>query len=83
MIIGYNTAILLQSGLSDLGAHWGHVFFTLVNFLMTVVGLRVVDRLGRKFLLLVGTAGVIVTFILIGFLFRQTENLCLNCRQAV
>ena len=42
--MGYNTAILLQSGLSDLGAHWGYVFFTLVNFLMTVVGLRVVDR---------------------------------------
>ncbi|MGA8940779.1 MAG: MFS transporter, partial [Acidobacteriaceae bacterium] len=27
-IIGYNTDILLQSGLSDVGAHWGYVLFT-------------------------------------------------------
>ena len=31
-IIGYNTNILLQSGLSDLHAHWGYVLFTFVNF---------------------------------------------------
>ena len=34
-IIGYNTSILLQSGLSDLNAHWGYVIFTAMNFLMT------------------------------------------------
>ncbi len=34
-IIGYNTSILLQSGLSDLHAHWGYAVFTAVNFLMT------------------------------------------------
>src|SRR5581483_3245732 len=27
-IIGYNTNILLQSGLSDVQAHWGYVLFT-------------------------------------------------------
>ena len=27
-IIGYNAGILLQSGLSDLRAHWGYVIFT-------------------------------------------------------
>ena len=31
-IISYNTGILLQSGLSDLSAHWGYVLFTVVNF---------------------------------------------------
>ena len=60
-IIGYNTNILLQSGLSDLQAHWGYVIFTLVNFLMTIVGMTLVDRKGRKFLLIVGTAGIIVS----------------------
>src|ERR1700683_3243319 len=30
-IIGYNTDILLQSGLSDLYAHWGYVLFTFMN----------------------------------------------------
>jgi MFS transporter, SP family, solute carrier family 2 (myo-inositol transporter), member 13 len=37
-IIGYNTNILLQSGLSDVEAHWGYVLFTIVNFLMTIGG---------------------------------------------
>src|SRR6201996_6584520 len=55
-IIGYNTDILLQSGLFDLHAPWGYVLFTLCNFLMTVVGLALVDRKGRKFLFLLGTS---------------------------
>ena len=35
-IIGYNANILLQSGLSDVQAHWGYVIFTIVNFLVTL-----------------------------------------------
>src|SRR5580693_7297684 len=56
-IIGYNTGILMQSGLSDLRAHWGYVIFTVVNFLATMIGIALVDRKGRKFLLVLGTSG--------------------------
>src|SRR6185437_14317091 len=65
-IVAYNTGILLQSGLSDLSAHWGYVIFTLVNFLMTLVGVALVDRKGRKFLFMVGTAGIIVSLAGVG-----------------
>ena len=65
-IIGYNTGILLQSGLSDLHAHWGYVVFTVVNFLMTMVGMALVDRKGRKFLLIMGTSGVFVSLVGVG-----------------
>ncbi len=82
-IIGYNTNILLQSGLSDLQAHWGYVAFTLVNFLMTIVGLLLVDRKGRKFLLTLGSAGIIVSLITTAMLFRNTEKLRVDCRDAV
>src|ERR1700722_7179371 len=34
-VIGFNTNILLQSGLSDLQAHWGYVLFTVFNFCFT------------------------------------------------
>src|SRR6202049_2484317 len=37
-IIAYNTNILLQSGLSDLWAHWGYVLFTIINFAVTFGG---------------------------------------------
>jgi MFS transporter, SP family, solute carrier family 2 (myo-inositol transporter), member 13 len=73
-IIGYNTDILLQSGLSDLRAHWGYVLFTFLNFLMTVVGMTLVDRKGRKFLLTLGTSGIIVSLLFVGALFLRTEK---------
>ena len=82
-IIGYNTNILLQSGLSDLQAHWGYVIFTIVNFLMTIGGVLLVDRKGRKFLLSVGSAGIIVSLICTGMLFRRTERLRVDSREAV
>jgi len=73
-IIGYNTDILLQSGLSDLYAHWGYVLFTFVNFLMTIVGMTLVDRKGRKFLFILGTSGIIVSLLFVGTLFLRTEK---------
>jgi MFS family permease len=82
-IIGYNTNILLQAGLSDVQAHWGYVLFTVVNFLMTIGGVLLVDRKGRKFLLSVGTAGIIVSLLCTGMLFRQTEKLRVDARAAL
>jgi MFS transporter, SP family, solute carrier family 2 (myo-inositol transporter), member 13 len=73
-IVGYNTDILLQSGLSDLAAHWGYVLFTLTNFLMTIVGMTLVDRKGRKFLLTLGTSGIIVCLLFVGTMFLRTER---------
>src|ERR1700675_1394807 len=82
-IIGYNTNILLQSGLSDVQAHWGYVVFTIVNFLVTIGGVMLVDRKGRKFLLSLGTAGIIISLICTGVLFRQTERLRVDSRAPV
>jgi SP family myo-inositol transporter-like MFS transporter 13 len=82
-IIGYNANILLQSGLSDVQAHWGYVLFTIINFLMTIGGVMLVDRKGRKFLLSVGTAGIILSLICTGVLFHQTERLRVDSRDPV
>ncbi|HXR38296.1 MAG TPA: MFS transporter [Terracidiphilus sp.] len=77
-VIGYNVGILLQSGLSDLYAHWGYVLLTFVNFAMTVVGMTLVDRKGRRFLFIVGTGGIIVSLVSVGILFLRTEKLSFN-----
>jgi MFS family permease len=82
-VIQYNTGILLQSGMSDLLAHWGYVIFTAVNFLATTIGMVLVDRKGRKFLLVMGTCGVIVAMAGVGLLFRTTEKLSVDCRDQV
>jgi MFS family permease len=73
-IIGYNVGILLQSGLSDLAAHWGYVLLTSVNFLFTLGGMMLVDRKGRRFLFILGTSGIIVSTIAVGTLFLSTEH---------
>jgi MFS family permease len=82
-IIGFNTGILLQSGLSDLHAHWGYVIFTAVNFLMTAVGMVLVDRKGRRFLFILGTSGIIVALISVGTLFLRTEKVSVDSRDEI
>jgi MFS family permease len=79
-IIAYNGAILLQSGLSDLHAHWGLVIFMATNFLLTMVGMVLVDRKGRKFLLTLGTSGIIVSLVGVGILFLRTEKVSVDAR---
>jgi MFS family permease len=78
-VIGYNTGILLQSGLSDLQAHWGYVLFTMVNFGFTAVGMNLVDRKGRKFLFILGTSGIILSMVAVGTMFLRTEKQTIDC----
>ncbi|MGA2069076.1 MAG: MFS transporter [Thermoguttaceae bacterium] len=82
-IIQYNAAILIQAGLSDVHAHWSNVIFTSVNFLVTIVGVLLVDRRGRKFLLSLGSAGIIVSLVCAGLMFQRTEKTQVECRDAV
>ena len=82
-VIGYNTGILLQSGLSDLAAHWGYVLLTAVNFGMTMVGTMLVDRRGRRFLLILGTTGIVLSMVTAGSLFLSTERNSIDTRAAV
>ena len=82
-IIGYNATILIQAGLSDTWAHFGYVILTCVNFLVTMAGVMLVDRKGRKFLLSLGSAGIIVSLICTAVLFQKTERQRVDCRDAV
>jgi MFS transporter, SP family, solute carrier family 2 (myo-inositol transporter), member 13 len=82
-IIAYNTNILLQSGLSDVAAHWGYVVFTIINFAVTFGGVVLVDRKGRKFLLSLGTAGIIASLVCTGVLFHGAESSRVDTKSAV
>jgi SP family myo-inositol transporter-like MFS transporter 13 len=41
---------------------------------MTIVGMTLVDRKGRKFLFILGTSGIIVCLLFVGALFLRTEK---------
>ncbi len=82
-IIGYNAMILIQSGLNDKSAHLGSVILTVVNFLMTIGAVLLVDRKGRKFLLSLGSAGVIISLLCVGTIFHKTETQRVDVKDAV
>ena len=82
-IIGYNATILIQAGLSDVAAHWGYVILTSVNFLITMIGVMLVDKKGRKFLLSLGSAGIIASLVCAALMFNQTEKQRVDCATAV
>jgi MFS transporter, SP family, solute carrier family 2 (myo-inositol transporter), member 13 len=82
-IIGYNATILIQAGLNDDQAHLGYVLFTIVLSIMTLVATALVDRKGRKFLLSIGSAGIIVSLLFVAVIFHQTEKLSVDCKDAL
>jgi MFS family permease len=82
-IIPYNTTILLQAGLNDYWAHFGSLIFSFVNFALTMVAVILVDRVGRKFLLSLGSAGIIVSLIGTGLLFARTESQHVDVSRAI
>ena len=81
-IIGYNATILIQAGLNDFQAHWGYLIFTTMNFVMTIVGVLLVDRIGRKKLLSIGSAGIIVSLLCTGLIFQHSERNRVDCAKA-
>ena len=82
-IIGYNATILIQAGLSDKQAHLGYVLLTAVNSVMTIGGIALVDRRGRKFLFSLGTVGIIVSLAAVGFIFHKTESQRVDVKDAI
>lgn len=82
-VIGFNTNILLESGLGDVSAHWGYVVFTFCNFAFSIVGMTLVDRKGRKFLFTLGTAGVIVAHLCTAVMFIRSEAHRYDVRDAL
>jgi MFS transporter, SP family, solute carrier family 2 (myo-inositol transporter), member 13 len=82
-IIGYNATMLIEAGLSDKQAHLGYVLLTAVNFLVTIGGVMLVDRKGRRFLLSLGSAGIIVSLACTALVFRTSEKRRIDCADAL
>src|SRR5215203_4098676 len=68
-VIYYAPTIIESTGLESAASVLATVGIGVVNVLMTVVAILVVDRVGRKPLLLVGLAGMTVSLVIIGAAF--------------
>ena len=73
-VLGYLVVILKQAGLSAAHATQGDLSVKILNCVMTVVAITLVDRAGRKFLLMLGTAGIILGLTTAGIVFHTYES---------
>ena len=74
-VIYYAPLIIQSAGISSAsGAILTTAGIGVVNVLMTIVAMWLIDRMGRRPLLLVGIAGMVVTLGLLGLAFHMSEK---------
>jgi MFS transporter, SP family, galactose:H+ symporter len=83
-VIYYAPIIIQSAGIPTAsGAILATLGIGLVNVLMTIVSMRLIDRMGRRPLLLIGIAGMVITLGALGLVFRQTTPTATTATLAV
>ena len=82
-ILSYLVIILKQAGMTASHATQGDFVVKTLNCLMTVVAVALVDRRGRKFLLVLGTSGIIVALGAAAIVFHTFETKRVDVTQQV
>jgi MFS family permease len=73
-VLAYVVNILGRAGLPGATANAADVMLKVINALMTMLAVFLVDRLGRKSLLMLGSAGIVIASLAAGLLFHDTES---------
>lgn len=73
-VLNYSVMVFQQAGLSGQTANWADLAIKVMNMVMTIVAVGLVDRKGRKFLLKMGTLGIIVGLAGVGAMFFSVER---------
>src|SRR5271154_6177598 len=73
-ILGFLVIILKQAGMNASHATEGDVAVKVLQCVMTVVGVALVDRKGRRFLLKLGTGGIVLALLAGAFVFYTFES---------
>lgn len=73
-ILGFMTTILQQAGLAAEAASQSGLWIKILNCVMTVVAVMLVDKKGRKFLLKLGTGGIIISLLAASVVFYSFES---------
>lgn len=73
-VLAYIVDVLKQAGLDGHVANQGDLTVKILNMVMTIVAMVLVDKKGRKFLLTLGTSGIIVGLLGVAALFLNSER---------
>lgn len=82
-VLSFVVVILKKAGLSATLATQGDIVVTVLNCVMTVVGVALVDRKGRRFLLKIGTGGIVLALIVGGAIFFNFESQQINVKARI
>ena len=73
-VLPYLIIMLKQAGMSATQASQGDLGVKLLNCLMTIIAVALIDRKGRKFLLSIGTGGIVISLLGVASFFYAFES---------
>ena len=69
-VLYYAPQILEQAGLGGSDSLFNSIAIGIVNLIFTLIGVRLIDRLGRRQLIIIGSVGYILSLIMVGVCFQ-------------
>ena len=69
-VLYYAPQILEQAGLGGSDSLFNSIAIGIVNLIFTLIGVRLIDRLGRRQLIIIGSVGYILSLIMVGICFQ-------------
>jgi len=82
-ILAFLVIILKQAGMTGSHATDGDVVVKVLNCVMTIIGIALVDRKGRRFLLKTGTGGIVMALFAGALIFHSSESRRIDVRARV
>ncbi|MCB0427546.1 MAG: sugar porter family MFS transporter [Mangrovimonas sp.] len=73
-VLYYAPEILERSGLAAQDSLFSSISIGVVNLLFTLLGVRLIDKLGRRQLLIIGSLGYIVSLLAVAWCFKAEAN---------
>lgn len=73
-VLSFIVVILKKAGLTPTLATQGDIVVTVLNCVATLIGVALVDRKGRRFLLRIGTAGIVISLAAGAAIFLHFES---------
>ncbi len=73
-VLNYTVTIFKETGMEGVFANFSDLAIKLVNVVMTIVACALVDKKGRKFLLKLGTSGIIIGLCGVGTIFLMIKG---------
>ncbi|WP_190811062.1 sugar porter family MFS transporter [Flagellimonas sp. S3867] len=70
-VLYYAPEILEQAGLGGKESLFNSIAIGIVNLVFTIIGVRLLDKLGRRQLIIIGSIGYIFSLIMVGICFQQ------------